>query len=425
MTGTRRYQYCAALVVPSSLSKVSQQRPNSADSLDWSALSQDLDVDSEDYLQVVMPVHDIIAGYNISKCIVPERWTSPYNEKWYPAIPSRSKPDMLLYELFRNQANDDSGELNSEFWSELERSGSFFGAILGAPQSGKTSILLKFLMSSFGLYLAGKDPYVEASVARMNLGSNDLHSLFLDVSSHVSPYPTSDNDRVLSTAILRIVLSRVIFLHYLLTERQQFTPGQWLLLQPFPTKYATSKKYTRRDDIFDALAHSIACPNRDLLRRLIWAFRSRIQEKISNSGQEIQDSSYPLLPIMLDEAHHFLPVDHKLWVFTAWGRAESPSMPFYTAIMDALADERIGGKVVVAGTGLRLNAPPAVGRVPYTGGVVRTASKILERQDISAYLQEFDIPPQQKSLLLAMRQTWIRSLFRSLNFAKASTHKYR
>jgi hypothetical protein len=42
-------------------------------------------------------------------------------------------------------------------------------------------------------------------------------------------------------------------------------------------------------------------------------------------------------------------------------------MPYYTVAMDMPADDRIFGKVVVAGTGLRLNSPPAIGRNSYMG----------------------------------------------------------
>ena len=78
--------------------------------------------------------------------------------------------------------------------------------------------------------------------------------------------------------------------------------------------------------------------------------------------------------MVLDEAHHFLPADKALWTFTAWGRTETPSMPFYTVIVDTLTDPRIDGMLVVAGTGLRLTSPPAIGRSAYCGGVMRTLS---------------------------------------------------
>jgi hypothetical protein len=60
--------------------------------------------------------------------------------------------------------------------------------------------------------------------------------------------------------------------------------------------------------------------------------------------------------------------------------------------MDTLADERIEGRVVAAGTGLRLNAPPAIGRNPYFGGLVKTADVYFDERDVESYLHVFDVP---------------------------------
>ena len=393
MTGTLKYKYCGVLVVPTSV-VYSSIRRESPDSLDLQKLFLHLEVESEDYEQVVPPVLEVINQYTVVPDMsMASRWTSPYNERRYPAIPSSNFPNLLLHHVFGNDNSDDSGILNSEFWEELEWSGSFFGVLLGAPQSGKTASLLRCLRRTFGIYLAAKSPYTEESVAKGYAGSNDLHALYLDIASKINPHPTPQNDRMLSTEVLKVVLSRMILLHHLCCQRPPISADQWLLLQLYPSEFAKVATYTRKSDIFHAIATSIPSGNRDLLRRLIWRFRALIEEKIIENGSVAPDEHIPLLPIVLDEAHHFLPVDHNLWVFTAWGRTEAPCMPFYTALMDCLADERIGGKVVVAGTGLRLNAPPAIGRNPYVGGVVRTVDTFFEEPDVASYLRSFGIHP--------------------------------
>lgn len=278
------------------------------------------------------------------------RWTSPYNERRYPSIPSSTCPNLLLHHVFSDDNIDDSGILNSAFWEELERTGSFFGVLLGAPQSGKTAALLRCLRRTFGIYLAAKSPYMEEFVAKGLAGSNDLHALYLDMASKINPHPTVQNDRMLSTEVLKIVLSRMILLHHLCCQRPPISADQWLLLQLYPSEFTKVTTYTRKADIFHAIATSIPRGNRDLLRHLIWRFRVLIQEKITENGFVTPDEHTALLSIVLDDAHHFLPVDHNLWVFTAWGRTEAPYIPFYTALMDCLADERIDCKVVVAGT---------------------------------------------------------------------------
>lgn len=400
ITGPRRFTYCAILAIPSSQVKLAFGRPGSSQSLELEKLFLNLEVESEDCEQLILPILHAIDSYDISiiPSIVPT-WTSPYNGRRFPSLQSSANPDLLLHNILTDSSivtgPDDSGLLNSEFWGAFEQSGANFSVLLGAPQSGKTTALLRFLRNRFGLYLVAKDPQTGSSAAQKQLGSTDLYSIYINVSSRATPSPHVQNDRLVSSEILKIVLSRLVFLHKMLCDDSKFSPTQWLLLQAFPNDFSTPKRSTFKFDIFHAIATSIPSGNRDMLRRLIHQFRGMISHKIGEYPQEPQNND-PLLPIILDEAHYFLPIDRSQWVFTAWGRAEHPNMPFYTVVMDTLADDRICGKVVVAGTGLRLNSPPAIGRNSYTGGVVLTINSQLHPEDVSAYLLSLDIHIDKK-----------------------------
>jgi len=64
MTGNRKYNYCGVLVVPASVVKISI-RPESSHSLELQKLFLDLEVETEDYEQVVAPVLETIKRYSV------------------------------------------------------------------------------------------------------------------------------------------------------------------------------------------------------------------------------------------------------------------------------------------------------------------------------------------------------------------------
>ena len=205
------------------MDKIIFPQASSSSSLELERLFNDFEIGKEDFEQIVGGALAAIDKYNLGDAAREmETVKAVFNGKLFPITPPTQKPNLLMNHVF-NTSRGDARALDDEFWNTVAANPVRLGVVLGAPGSGKTSALMEYLVDHFGLYFLAKLPD-HGGTGRVTMGSDDLLRLYETVAGSMNPKTTVENDQLLAFAVLKIVLSRLILLHKLITDDKVFSP---------------------------------------------------------------------------------------------------------------------------------------------------------------------------------------------------------